>query len=138
MPLRNFSSRTMLQAAFLFTLLITAFISGCGKGDRPDLCFVHGRVTLDGKPLDNAAVSFKPDGPFRESSATTDADGNYELTYIRNDKGAAVGKHKVYFSTANPFHKYVEKLPASPNKQTTLEKEIQSGDNEINFDLKSK
>jgi len=113
-------------------------LCGCNQSDRPSLGTVHGRVTLDGKPLADACVGFKPSGPFRASSANTDAQGHYELVYIRDIKGAAVGKHKVHFSTNNPLHHNVEIVPAKFNKQTTLEREVSDGDNELNFDLTSK
>jgi len=111
---------------------------GCSQSDRPRLGTVHGRVTLDGKPLADACVGFKPSGPFRASSANTDAQGHYELVYIRDIKGAAIGKHQVFFSTNNPLHHNVEIVPAKYNKQTTLEAEVKAGDNELNFDLTSK
>lgn len=115
--------------------LLSITLCGCGGSDRPPLGTVHGKVTLDRQPLPGAGVGFKLRTGGREAYAATDADGNYELTYIRNDRGAPVGAHDVRISTANENTSKVEKVPAKYNSQTTLTAEVKPGDNEINFDL---
>jgi hypothetical protein len=67
--------------AALGLLLLAA---GCGDGG-PTLVPVHGRVTLDGKPLAGKSVRFHPDPgtPGSGAGANTDADGNYTLLAIR-------------------------------------------------------
>src|SRR5262249_27200888 len=63
---------------------------------------VSGLITLDGKPLANAYVTFQPIGrsgspnPGPGSSGKTDAQGRYTLQVVgRPDKGAVVGTHRV-------------------------------------------
>jgi hypothetical protein len=77
----------------------------------PPLAPVHGRVTVGGKPLANVHVYFTPIGVRdeetirpRDSMATTDAEGNYELLYFAEEGiyGAVIGKNRVWLSTDNP------------------------------------
>lgn len=73
---------------------------GCGgKSDAglPKLVPVSGTVTLDGKPLAGAMVSFLPVGATRGRMCygATGADGRYELIYDDKHKGAPEGEFAV-------------------------------------------
>lgn len=83
---------------------IAAVFSGC----HSDIVPVAGRVTLDGKPLAGAVVTFQP---IRDSSAEpptatgsvgqTDANGRFVLRLVDPDRlGALIGEHTVSISTA--------------------------------------
>src|SRR5262245_12374499 len=65
---------------------------GCGQGKTVK---VEGVVTLDGKPLPAATVTFVPDGNGRAASGRTDQDGIFRLTTFRTDDGAVPGEYKV-------------------------------------------
>ncbi len=119
-------------------VVLTAMTTGCGSGDRPPLGLVQGRVTLDGKPLANAIVRFHPSTQGRESFGATAKDGRYELCYIRDIKGAKVDLHRVYIATGDTSVGIPEKLPEKYNVKSELWREVKSGENEIDFDLKSK
>ncbi len=119
----------------LLALLVGA-LSGCGGGG-PTLATVHGRITLDGKPLAHAGVRFEPQNA-RASYAVTDAQGNYALHYIRDEMGAKIGEHTVRISTANPHAGRPDSVPARYNTNSTLKKTVVAGDNVFDFDLKSK
>jgi hypothetical protein len=88
------------RSPVLAVLAVT--IAGCNSGPY-QIAPVSGRVTLDGKPVEKAAVMFQPvatDGninPGPGSFGITDADGRYTLTLIGIEKkpGAAVSLHKV-------------------------------------------
>ena len=108
---------------------------GCSHSDRPALGLVRGTVTFDGSPLAGAFVVFTPHEGGRQSSGYTNQDGIYELTYLRDIKGAKVGTHKVAIATAT--EQSAERLPARYNAETTLQAEVKPGDNELNFDLTS-
>lgn len=100
---------------------------------------MSGIVTLDGTPLPNARVQFTPvaaDGG-RDSVGRTDAEGRYELVYIRDVRGASVGEHVVRITTANAEEGVAEKLPPRYHAETTLEKTVDRGSNEIDFPLSS-
>ena len=122
----------------LSTFTLLGILTGCNQSNRPPLGHVHGKVTLDGKPLAGAAVAFLPDGLGRESTAFTDEDGNYTLIYIRDIEGASVGTHRVRISTGDPRTGKPELVPNRYHANTELQKEVVPGDNEINFDLPSK
>lgn len=131
MPNCRLSIVAVLCAGFLGT------VAGCGGGsDAPELGQVTGTVTLDDKPLEGATVTFMPENS-RASSGTTDASGKYVLTYIRDQTGAAIGKHKVIVT------KMVDErnvLPAiySDEEKTPLSKDVEAGENLYDIPLKSK
>lgn len=127
-------ARTRLCLAILSSLPLLA---GCG-GDRPSLGAVYGRVTLDGHPLAGACVMFEPITPSRSSIGWTNAEGRYELIYIRDEKGARVGTHKVRITAAKPGAAAVELLPPRYHAQTTLQEDVRRGNNVIDFLLTSK
>lgn len=110
-------------------------LAGC-SGSEGDVATVKGRILLDNKPLPNAYIQFKPVGGGRSSTGVTDANGNYELHYTQDTKGAKVGKHKVEIWTSGTDDK-PERVPPNYNKDTTLEREVEDKANTINFELKS-
>ena len=79
-------------------------LAGC----QPTIAPVSGRVTLNGKPLAGATVSFQPRGtrdeprpPGTGSVGHTDRDGRYSLRMVEpNRAGAVVGTHVVRVSVA--------------------------------------
>jgi hypothetical protein len=81
--------------------LVLSLAAGCGgggKADLPKLVPVSGTVTLDGKPLAGAMVSFIPTGATPGRSmfyGATGADGRYELVYDEKHKGAPEGQFMV-------------------------------------------
>ena len=101
-----------------------------------------GTVTLDGQPLPDAEVTFQPEKG-RPSYAMTDSEGHYALEYNPTTPGAKVGQHKVTISTRRTVtegdeeREIPEKVPAQYNEETTLQKEVKAGTNQIDFDLTS-
>src|SRR5262245_49070668 len=63
-----------LQFASRLLLLGGALLAGCSGGDRPELGYVSGTVTMDGEPLVGVIVTFKPEQG-RPAVDVTDADG---------------------------------------------------------------
>ncbi|QDT97225.1 carboxypeptidase-like regulatory domain-containing protein [Gimesia aquarii] len=111
------------------------FLTACGGGsDAPELGQVKGKITMDGAPLADASVTFMPEN-VRSSFATTDSEGNYELIYIREEPGAAIGKHKVVVSKLKDE---VETIPKKYSGESELTADVKAGENEVNFDLTSK
>jgi hypothetical protein len=132
-----------VSAALRYTCIITAsiFITsilGCSSGDRPPLGTVHGKITLDGKPLPRANVGFVPTTGGRESWGVSDTDGNYVIRYLRDIMGAKVGVHTVRISTARDRALTTETVPSRYNVKSILQKEVAAGDNVIDFDLTTK
>ena len=127
------------------SLLVAGLCVGCGRGG-PDIARVEGTITLDGKPLPNAAVVFIPENG-RPAGGRTDSDGKYVLTFSEGRKGALLGKAKVRVTTQSdpsetadgtPIPAQKEVVPVEYNTQTTLEFNVESGKTNVaNFDLKS-
>jgi hypothetical protein len=101
-------------------------------------------VTLDDKPLPNAAVEFTPvDGKGLTSYGKTDSNGAYVTMATRTDKGSAVGENKVRITTYDILDeggkqtRIPEKVPLKYNESTELKADVKSGSNTFNFDLKT-
>ncbi len=126
---------------------LTLWAAGCGSGQ---FASVSGRVTLDDKPLPNAAVNFQPvaakeaSTPGPGSGAFTDAEGRYTLKVIGHEtRGAVVGKHKVRITLAptdSGDRKKRKPLPAKySGKDTVLEFDVPAGGTDTaDFRLTSK
>ena len=104
-----------------FAITLSLLSLGCGSGDQPELGTVAGIVTLDGKPLPNVELSFAPDNG-RPSYGETSQDGKFELVYIRDVKGAKVGRHNITVHS--------KKVDNSKLKPV----EVQAGTNLINIE----
>ena len=153
--------RKHFVAAFGSALLFLS-ISGCQDSGVP-LGYVSGMVTLDGKPIAMATVSFYPESG-RASVGKTDAEGNYVLCFSGSEKGAIIGQHRVTITTAYQASSsrvgatYDDSPPGEvkPNaplagqsrtellpeiytsrKSTELKADVASGSNSIDFDLSS-
>ena len=130
-------------------------LAGCGlPRDYPTLGHVAGVVTLDGEPVEGASVSFFPDTG-RSSSARTDAQGRYELIFVNNVRGAALGSHTVSINKIRQDPTYVpyplEKSAMDPGPtmihllptrysgtKSELTAVVNEGRNTIDFHLESK
>lgn len=119
----------------VFAAMVVSFIclSGCNDtGDRPNIADVTGVVTFDGKPLSGASITFNQPG-FRSSIGNTNAEGRYELIYIRDVRGAVHGEHEVKIKVFGGG----PRVPARYNDKSELTAVVEPGSNEINFDLTS-
>lgn len=85
-PIRAVATRTIALLAILVA-------GGCSGDSR--VAGVSGTVTLDGKPIGDAAVAFVPKDGGRPAFGITDADGNFELTTFASGDGALIGSHSV-------------------------------------------
>ncbi len=128
-------------------LVLLAGVVGCGS-DGPDLTNVTGTVTLDGKPVQGATLTFVPEAPGASPSyGSTDAEGKYSLMYSRDKTGAMVGKHNVEIATQKltaddmaegaPVPEYVP-IPKKYKQPGALTAEVKEGENVIPFDLMTK
>ena len=132
------------------------FQPGCGGlSDQPELGQVTGTITLDGKPLSGIAVVFQPESG-RPARGMTDAEGKYELTYIRQTKGTKVGPNRVEIApsedgepeeseNADEESTSVTKRPKSGkptipsryNVRSELKADVKAGENTFDFELES-
>ena len=132
-----------VSICFVLTTVL-AVSAGCSGGGTPDVGVVTRTVTMDGKPLENAEIVFAPSSG-RPSMGLTDSNGKYELTYIRDVKGAVPGTHKVRITTRPESRpddytgpQFKETIPAKYNADTTLTADVKAGENTFNFDLQSR
>jgi hypothetical protein len=128
--------------AVSFVVLV---VGGCGARG-PEIAYVEGRITMDGKPLADATVVFVPENG-RPSGATTDGDGNYVLNFAQGRKGALPGTSTVRIMTMRdagqdedgqtiPGRK--ETIPAQYNVESTLTFDVEPKKRNVaNFELQS-
>ena len=125
------------------------WLAGCGgkatyKG--PQRAAVSGTVSLDDQPVTGGTITFKPlDAEGRTASAMIQ-DGRYD---IPEEKGPNPGKYRVEITWDKPLGppnednpdapppKSNQVIPAKYNKESTLDRDIESGKNELNFELTS-
>ena len=134
MPFIRCSASQLRQIAFTITVLI---ILGCSRSQQPSLGLVSGTVRLDGQALTNATVRFTPAGPGRTSEGITDADGRYELRYLRDIPGANIDQHIVRITSASEANGGRELLPPRYHARSQLEARVVTGTNHHDFDLRS-
>jgi len=132
-----------LRLRFVVWIMCLA-ISGCGSRTS---AMVHGTVTLDGSPLDDATISFVPTaGGQRQSAWTTIQGGEYT---IAEKDGIGTGPFRVEIRALratdekpNPNEPTMvpakEIVPSKYNSNSALVAEIKPGDNTADFELKSK
>jgi hypothetical protein len=85
----------MERLCFLL-LAAVACIVGC-IGDMGGRVPVVGHVTIDGAPLAEVYVTFRPDGgePGNGGFAVTDSDGRFEIYYPDTGEGLVPARYKV-------------------------------------------
>lgn len=128
----------------MFQKLLPAFLlsfafAGCAPSGPP-LGTVSGTVTVDGKPAPGVDVMFSPVGEGRGSTGSTDASGQYKLSFDTASMGALIGKHEVAIRNAAPTDMNDPDAPMVPSGVVTpayseLRKnvEVTAGDNTIDL-----
>ena len=137
---------TKMKLSSLSLLFVVVTLTGCGS-DGPELADVSGTVTFNGKPLRGAIVTFVPQAGGSTSSGVTGADGGYELMYLRDKHGAMLGKHNVTIkmekltqddmAEGEVVPEFV-RVPEKYQQPGSLTAEVDSGDNDIDFELTEK
>lgn len=134
-------------------IIVSALLAtGCGGKSEadPDVVPATGTVTLDGKPLEGASVTFT--GPGQGGTGVTDAAGKYEITHFRAGKGVRPGDYsvsitKVVMADGTPIPAGTESaaelitkdmVPQQYNANTMLKAKVEAGGKPIDFTLKSR
>lgn len=76
-------------------LCVLIALVGCGGSDFPKTFKVTGTVTLGGKPVDGAMVTFVPSSGQKVAIGSTNADGQFKLSTFNPSDGAQPGEYKV-------------------------------------------
>lgn len=132
----------------LWGLALLSLLGGCGERIAP-VHPVRGQVLLDGLPLEGADVAFHPQvGEGRNLTATTNADGRFELTTHAPGDGAEAGKYGVSIQWRELVQEGDEASRAGKNllppryadpATSQLEAEVREGTNELPpWDLSSR
>jgi hypothetical protein len=111
---------------WLVLAVITLVVSGCSESGPP-LGIVSGTVTLDGQPLEGAAVVFTPNAQAADAGSSqgkTGKDGRYSLSFGSRRSGAYLSEHNVIIEHQQYF---------GANHAATVEE----GQNSIDFTLTS-
>jgi hypothetical protein len=140
------SLQSSFTASALACTLFLAAVTGCGG---PNAASVSGTITLDGKPLPTANVSFYPDGGANAPAyGQSDASGRYSLS-TGPDAGLAPGKYvAVVVATKEPPQPYdktgaeIPPIPITPHKYSDtntsdLKVEVKAGSNDIPLALQT-
>jgi len=137
-----FKSTCTLAACFALLTL-----TGCGS-DGPQLAEVSGTVTVDGKPVPNAVLTFIPTGG-TTSYGKTDAQGKYKLMFTDSKSGAMLGSHNVEIEVKRYSKDEVSEMKAAginassefvpiPKKYKqpgALTAEVKKGSNTVDFPM---
>lgn len=121
---------------------IAVFLAGCGSSD-PRVA-VTGKVTLDGTPVENGAITFTPQDGKAPTVSGTIQDGAYSARVhpgkveVRIVAPKVVGKRKAYPTPDSPLVDIVqESIPPKYNVKSELLADIPPAGT-LDFALKSK
>lgn len=136
------------SCAWMVCLVLLA-LSGCGS-DGPQLAEVSGTVTVDGKPVPNAVLTFVPTVG-TTSYGKTDAQGKYKLMFTDSKSGAMLGTHNVEIEVKRYSKDEVNEMkaagidassdfvpiPKKYNQPGALTAEVKKGSNVVDFKMTS-
>ncbi|MGF1579450.1 MAG: carboxypeptidase regulatory-like domain-containing protein [Gemmataceae bacterium] len=134
----RWTTRKLALSVWVLFALGSFLLTGCGSGD---VAPVYGTVTFEGQPLKQVTVEFYPVEGGRPGTATTDENGYYDLKYLRDTRGAKVGKNKVkiYYTVEEDDDGKTIKppvvIPPKYNTQTELIYDVPSGGGRIDIPL---
>jgi hypothetical protein len=134
--------RWRTHAAPILILGVLALAAGCG----PASCSIQGEVTMDGQPVENGLITYKPISGEAGQAQAAIKGGKYSIASatpgtmrVTISVQKAVGKSKVYDSPDSPERvEYKEIAPERYNTKSELQKDIKRGANTINWTLESK
>lgn len=143
-------------------LAVALAASGCGRR-LPPTAPVSGTITIQGRAVAGAAVSFVNDSAPRFAIGRTDAEGRYTLTTFTPGDGAVLGEHRVVvlstprvvgdpsrdpqgLPTPDDYRRLEEALKSrgpvpevyTAAGTTPLRAEVRRGPNRCDFDLRLK
>jgi hypothetical protein len=114
-----------------FFLALALACCGCNQSDIPEMGFVKGKVTINGKPLTGADLEAAP-VKGRPAYGVIQPDGSYVMMYKKNVPGTLLGVNR--FSPVWPTS---VRGPEFPPEYLNVEIEIKPGENTYNLEMKS-
>jgi hypothetical protein len=127
----------------LYAGLAMVVLSGCGNNERT----VRGRVTYDGKPVEQGIIVFEPPAGAGQTAAGEIKDGCYEFKSAAVVAGSNLIRIRGFRKTGKQVSampasrgmvdEIVQFIPAQFNDRSTLTADVEAGKEvEVNFDLK--
>jgi hypothetical protein len=95
------------------TLMMIAFLAGCGGGSGVDLTDISGKATFDGAPIVYGQVEFFPKDPKSPPGFADIIDGEFD-TSVEGSRGIVPGPHEIRVSA------YPEKPPENADEDETV------------------
>ncbi len=132
----------MRQPLLLVGLLATVHVAlvGCWNSiperNTPELGTVHGKITLDGKPLPEMMILFEPDDKSHTSVANSDAEMVTKAMYFVDLEGVKTGPCTARVSFRPGLNS--PKVPSKYSSKSELKFEVKPGDNIYDIEMKSK
>ena len=130
------------RLVWLGLILVCVCATGCKSSDG--FGYVSGKVTLDGKPLEDAQVVFISQSGGSTSYGRTDKNGEFSMIFSRSVKGAFLGENLVRITTADVVMdekgneiKKPELVPEKYNATSEEIRNVESGSNYFEFKLTS-
>lgn len=139
--------------AFSVSACVALAVSGCGEAARPVGVAVSGTVTLDGTPLDQGTIHFKPNdvkalyatgeivaGKYSIAGAVGPQSGKYRIEITSPEGGPRATSDDpvkaMELASAPPAK---ERVPERYNAKSELTADVPvAGSNALNFDLTTK
>ncbi|MDB5338542.1 MAG: hypothetical protein JWN70_4161 [Planctomycetaceae bacterium] len=138
------TSRTVFVQRAACLVMGFVILTGCQGADEAKPVPAAGVITLNGEPLAGAYVLFIPEtGP--KASATTDKDGGFDLTTVKDKDGVVPGPCRIAVEKREPIDQknpYVIPKSLIPEKYASVkdsgltETVGESGENFFSIDLK--
>jgi hypothetical protein len=114
---------------------LVAILSGCGGGDRPELGYVTGKVTMEGEPLGNIIVVMKPEVG-RAAMVRANDEGMYDIEYVHGVRGTKVGPTTVTFEWPLGYEGPTKPIPRKyTGVDSAIKIDVKPGKNTFDFDL---
>lgn len=129
-------------ALLVAALAVAVLASGCSKRTKGT---ISGTVTVDGAAPKTGAITFYPSDGKAQTAGAQIRDGHYKaevapgMAKVEVRVPKVVGQKKLYDTPNSPVQPITaEVLPAKYNVESELKADIKLGENEQNFDLKTK
>lgn len=119
---------TLLWASCAFTFL------GCGGAERPPMGKVTGTVTMEGDPVENLVLMFKPEVG-RAATAKTDANGFYRVEYVKGEQGTKLGPTMVLLEWPLGYEAPFPIPPRYTGASSELKLDVVAGNNTYDIEL---
>lgn len=132
-----------MRRMLLASLTVLA-ASGCGAENSFPTAKSTGRVTCNGKPVENVRVYFRPtikqanQESGRVGDGVTDDDGRFTISTYGSEDGAVIGKSQVIVDSprADDFPDFKCDCETHSNKWVTEVDVVADGENEFAVELK--